>query len=84
MLADACRSYAENAQQLLKGELTEQRRQDLTEIRDMLAHLADGKPRNFKEALQLIWIYAICSDLMNFGRLDNALAVFMYMTLTAA
>ena len=76
VLADACRSYAENAQQLLKGELTEQRRQDLTEIRDMLAHLADGKPRNFKEALQLIWIYAICSDLMNFGRLDNALADF--------
>ena len=76
VLADACRSYAENAQQLLEGELTEQRRQDLTEIRDMLAHLADGKPRNFKEALQLIWIYAICSDLMNFGRLDNTLADF--------
>ena len=74
VLADACRIYAKNAEELLKGDITEQRRKDLNEIRDQLYYLAEGgKPRGFKEALQLIWIYTISSDLMNFGRLDNAL-----------
>ena len=77
VIADACRSYAQNAQKLLEDDgLSEQRRKDLTEIRSNFTQIADGKPRTFKEALQLIWIYAVCSDLMNFGRLDVTLADF--------
>lgn len=77
VIADACRSYAQNAQKLLEDNgLSEQRRKDLIEIRSNFTQIADGKPRTFKEALQLIWIYAVCSDLMNFGRLDVALADF--------
>lgn len=77
VIADACRSYAQNAQKLLEDDgLSEQRRKDLIEIRSNFTQIADGKPRTFKEALQLIWIYAVCSDLMNFGRLDVALADF--------
>ena len=76
VIEEACLRYAQNAEELLAGEEREQRRKDLTEIKEIFEHIAKEKPRNFKEALQLIWIYAVCSDLMNFGRLDNVLADF--------
>ena len=76
VIEEACLRYAQNAEELLAGEEREQRRKDLTEIKEIFEHIARKKPRNFKEALQLIWIYAVCSDLMNFGRLDNVLADF--------
>lgn len=72
----ACRRYEKNAMNLLEKETDEARRADLIEIRDIFAHLYDKKPQTFKQALQLIWIYAVCSDLMNFGRLDNVLGDF--------
>ncbi len=76
ILADACKMYADNAAALLETASCEQRRKDLAEIRDIFTHIADKKPETFKQALQLIWIYAVCSDLMNFGRLDITLGDF--------
>lgn len=83
VLADACRMYAAQADALLNGELTEQKRKDITETRDIFLHIAENKPQTFKQALQLIWIYAVCSDLMNFGRLDEAMYDFYCRDLDA-
>ncbi len=77
VIADACAMYRDSAEQMLcDPTLCERRLHELTQIRNNFAWIKDNAPRTFKEALQLIWIYAVCSDLMNFGRLDETLGSF--------
>ena len=47
-----------------------------TEIAEIFANIATKPPATFKEALQLVWIYAVQSGLMNYGRMDNYLGDF--------
>lgn len=75
VLADACLQYAENADRLAQ-EAEGERRRELLETAEILKNIAVRAPQTFKEALQLIWIYTVCSDLMNFGRLDQTLGDF--------
>jgi len=44
-----------------------------TRIADTLKNIQHRAPVTFQEGLQLFWIYAICSDMMNYGRLDEVL-----------
>lgn len=75
ILSNACLSYANDAENQLKTAKPE-RCLELKEIRDIFLHIAEKPPVTFKQALQLVWIYAVCSDLMNFGRMDNYLGEF--------
>lgn len=75
VISDACFIYAQNARELLK-DAEGARRADLEDIVHNFEHITAEAPKTFKEALQLIWIYAVCSDLMNFGRMDNYLGDF--------
>lgn len=75
VIADACIRYAENAK-ALQADASNDRKQELVEIESILRSIAVNPPKTFKEALQLVWIYAVCSDLMNFGRMDNYLSEF--------
>ena len=43
---------------------------DKTETAQILHNIAQNKPETFKEGLQLFWIYAIVSDLIDYGRMD--------------
>lgn len=38
-----------------------------------LANIKHNPPATFWEGLQLMWIYSICCDLMNYGRMDDYL-----------
>ncbi|MCL2720006.1 MAG: hypothetical protein FWD47_01530 [Treponema sp.] len=40
---------------------------------DVLKNIQHEAPKTFQEGLQLFWIYASCSDMMNYGRLDDVL-----------
>ncbi|MDR1531718.1 MAG: hypothetical protein LBS62_05975 [Clostridiales bacterium] len=71
-IADACRFYEEQAIALEKTAQGAWKR-DLAEMIQNLRNLQVQAPSNFKEGLQLIWIYAVVSDLMNFGRMDAIL-----------
>lgn len=81
-LADACLLYAGQAQEQAKTA-SEPRKKELAEMEAILRRIAAAPPATFKEALQLIWIYAVCSDLMNFGRMDNYLSDFYVRDLDA-
>ncbi len=74
-IADACRHYEIQALSLLDTLSTHQpsavqRKKELQELVSILQHLQTNKPHTFKEGLQLFWIYAVVSDLMNYGRMD--------------
>lgn len=75
VISDACLFYAKQARRQLPTANTK-RKADLEEMAQILEHIAVDAPRSFKEALQLVWIYVVCSDLMNFGRMDNYLGDF--------
>ncbi len=71
-IIDACKSYAQSAQTLAVSA-NPKRKAELLEISNVFSNLTTSAPKSFREGLQLIWIYAVCSDLMNFGRMDNYL-----------
>lgn len=50
--------------------------ENLRHIYDALSRIRYQEPSSFYEALQLFWIYAVISDLMNYGRLDVCLGDF--------
>lgn len=42
-------------------------------LADALQTLTQRAPASFVEGLQLMWLYSVCSDLMNYGRMDDYL-----------
>ena len=69
IFCDVLKIYENQARELAKSA-GPKRRTELLEIADTLAANARRKPESFREGLQLFWIYAVISDLMNYGRMD--------------
>ncbi|WP_094545523.1 pyruvate formate lyase family protein [Petroclostridium xylanilyticum] len=70
LLCKACDIYIRNAKELLQEETRTKRRKELCEMIYILENIKMQKPASFKEGVQLFWIYAVVSDLMNYGRMD--------------
>ncbi len=69
---NACARYAWEARALSETGTEEQqaRFQKLSQALENIQHKA---PATFLEGLQLMWVYSVCSDLMNYGRMDDYL-----------
>jgi pyruvate-formate lyase len=65
-IENAIEIYESQARVLLKEEPTDH----LTTLLTSLSNIKNKKPATFMEGLQLYWIYAVISDLMNHGRMD--------------
>lgn len=76
-LASACRRYERAARELADVEGDPARRQELADMADALAWVAGAPPRTFREAAQLVWLYALAGDLRNHGRMDVYLGPFL-------
>ena len=61
----------------LKKEISEQRRKDLTLMKEDLIFIRENKPETFHQALQLFWLYALCAGCINYGRMDIVLGPFL-------
>lgn len=70
-LADACRIYAGRAEPAQGASPA--RKAELAAMKAALEALPLRAPQTFREGLQLVWIYVVASDLMNYGRLDDHL-----------
>lgn len=68
-LRDACRHYEEQMIQL-SGDAEGEERGQLLSVANVLSYIQDNRPETFAQGLQLFWIYAVCSELMNYGRMD--------------
>jgi len=53
------------------------RMKDLTLIRSDLEFILENRPQTFHQALQLMWLYALCAGCINYGRLDIVLGPFL-------
>ena len=72
-----CASYLQkNAQEQMKV-CDQKRKKELQTIHEGLEAIKTGKPTTFHEAMQLIWLYALLSGVINYGRLDDYLGPYL-------
>ena len=70
LICEACDIYINDAKIQLKAAASNKRKAELQTIIQTLEHNKTRAPKSFREGLQLFWIYAVISDLMNYGRMD--------------
>lgn len=73
VLADAARHYEAQARARAARADNAGRRSELEAMADALGALRVGPPQTFREAAQLVWLYALTGDVRNHGRLDVTL-----------
>lgn len=78
VISQACMTYSLQAKAMAEqtegeGQALLARKKELIKLAEVLEAISQRAPESFYEGLQLIWIYAVCSDLMNFGRIDDIL-----------
>ncbi|EOS61818.1 hypothetical protein C815_00406 [Firmicutes bacterium M10-2] len=60
-----------------KQNANEQRIEQLEQMQADLEYILDHKPETFRQALQLMWLYALCAGAINYGRLDIVLGPYL-------
>ena len=60
-----------------KSSAKHQRRTELKTIWQSLEHIKYEKPTSFHQALQLFWLYSLLAGVINYGRLDDVLGLFL-------
>lgn len=73
-LKDVCKRYARQADELSGTAREEERRNYFAGLAAALTNLTVKAPETFLEGIQLMWIYSVSCDLMNYGRMDDYLA----------
>ena len=63
--------------------VNESRRQELKTMSSALLKIKNERPGTFVEALQLIWLFALLSGVINYGRLDDYLGPYLVADLEA-
>ena len=59
------------------------RQKDLQMMYDSLDFIKENKPETFHQALQLFWIYALCAGVINYGRMDIVLGLYLKQDIEA-
>ena len=72
-LRGACARYREQALAFSETAQSETARRRFAALADALLAIQHNPPKTFLEGVQLMWIYAVSSDLMNYGRMDDYL-----------
>lgn len=61
----------------------QERKKQLQRMSDGLLKIKTDKPETFHEAMQLFWLYALLSGVINYGRLDDLLGPYLAEDLKA-
>lgn len=72
-LQKACERYRRQALELAAHSTSKESRRRFLDLARALEHLQHQPPQSFLEGVQLMWIYSVSCDLMNYGRMDDYL-----------
>ncbi len=72
-LRQVCARYRRQALELAAHSSSGEARRRFLALADALEHIQHQPPQTFLEGVQLMWIYSVCCDLMNYGRMDDYL-----------
>jgi pyruvate-formate lyase len=73
LLADICLRYAARARELAAQTEDEAREAGLLQMAGVLERITTSAPQSLQEGIQLYWLYALISGVVNYGRMDVAL-----------
>jgi pyruvate-formate lyase len=73
LLADICLNYAAQAREMAAQTQDEYWELDLLQMAGCLEKITLAAPQTFQEGIQLYWLYALISGVVNYGRMDVAL-----------
>ncbi len=76
LLADVCSHYANQAADQAAATEDRARREELAVMSQGLEHVRSAAPATLREAIQLVWLYALVAAVRNFGRMDVCLGDF--------
>ncbi|MCU7494441.1 MAG: hypothetical protein HF314_15830 [Ignavibacteria bacterium] len=77
VLSDLCRHYAREARLKAEVESDTESKNELLQMASALEKVTVSKPKTFREAIQLFWLYSLASDIRNYGRMDVYLGDFL-------
>jgi pyruvate-formate lyase len=77
----ACRYQAQALAQAATA--APHRRAELEQLATTLGQICTRAPETYREAVQLFWLYQVCGDIRNYGRLDVALGPLLAHDLDA-
>jgi len=72
-LRKACRRYALQAREIAENACDEKTKAHFEKLEKVLENIQHNPPATLLEGVQLMWIYSVSSDLMNYGRMDDYL-----------
>lgn len=72
-LRKACARYQVQAENMAETAETDADRTRFRSMASALKNIQHNAPQNFLEGVQLMWIYAVSCDLMNYSRMDDYL-----------
>lgn len=70
LLSKCCMHYHKQAVLMVETEKEPAQKAELEELAGSLKNIAANKPETLREAMQLMWIYALISGTINYGRMD--------------
>jgi pyruvate-formate lyase len=75
LLVEVCQDYARQARHIAASLGSDEidRKADLLAMADVLDRITERAPATFREGAQLLWLYALISGVVNYGRMDVAL-----------
>lgn len=76
LFTDCCDHFIVQIEKSKKG-VTKKREKELQIISNSLKVIRKEKPATFHQALQMVWIYALLAGIINYGRLDDILGVYL-------
>lgn len=77
LVAESARHYAEQARTLAQSASSEHWKRELKITADVLLRVSTEAPETLREAIQLMWSYALLSGTWNYGRMDVYLGPFL-------
>lgn len=78
LLTYTCDFYINDYLNKINETTNENQKEKFKKVVEVLKKIRCEPPETFYEGLQLMWIYAISSDLMNYGRMDDYLGSLYY------
>jgi len=73
LLVDICGQYAAQAVEMAERTDDEAWEKELLQMSGVLQSITQSEPNNLREGIQLYWLYALISGVVNYGRMDTAL-----------
>ena len=77
LLKDVIERQKELVKEAMLKTNSTKRQAELSLMYESLHHIKENKPETFHQALQLFWIYALCAGVINYGRMDIVLGLYL-------